>query len=119
MAVAPGELWLVSVPGEKTAQEAWDRLNRGTASLAVNSKFTIPDLKVGEGGNMHSFGSENGALFRYGRKFTCCSKSAFTFINHPPSRETRTTTVLFQVGTLDQLVGLSDDLAKLDGAAEA
>uniref|UniRef100_A0A1I7ZTK5 V-type proton ATPase subunit C n=1 Tax=Steinernema glaseri TaxID=37863 RepID=A0A1I7ZTK5_9BILA len=62
-----GELWLVSAPGEKTAQETWERLNSATSNLSSNSKFNIPDLKV---------------------------------------------------GTLDQLVGLSDDLAKLDSTTE-
>uniref|UniRef100_A0A914VA14 V-type proton ATPase subunit C n=2 Tax=Plectus sambesii TaxID=2011161 RepID=A0A914VA14_9BILA len=63
-----GEYWLVSVPGEKTTQEAWDRLNRATSDMSNNHKFNIPDLKV---------------------------------------------------GTLDQLVGLSDELGKLDAATEA
>jgi len=64
------EFWLISAPGEKTCQETWERLNRMTAvdnKLSTNSKFMIPDLKV---------------------------------------------------GTLDQLVGLSDDLAKLDQFCE-
>ncbi|VDD86614.1 unnamed protein product [Enterobius vermicularis] len=64
---APGDLWLVSAPGEKTPQDTWDKLNRATGNLSNNYKFNIPDLKV---------------------------------------------------GTLDQLVGLSDDLAKLDTTAE-
>jgi len=64
----PGELWIVSAPGEKTPQDTWDRLQSATSNLSTNNKFNIPDLKV---------------------------------------------------GTLDQLVGLSDDLAKLDSAAES
>lgn len=66
-APAPGEIWIVSAPGEKTPQDTWDRLQGATSNMATNNKFNIPDLKV---------------------------------------------------GTLDQLVGLSDDLAKLDTAAE-
>uniref|UniRef100_A0A1I8AUI8 V-type proton ATPase subunit C n=1 Tax=Steinernema glaseri TaxID=37863 RepID=A0A1I8AUI8_9BILA len=62
-----GELWLVSAPCEKTAQETWERLDNATSNLSTNSKFNIPDLKV---------------------------------------------------GTLDELVGLSDDLAKLDSTTE-
>ncbi|KAI1726277.1 v-ATPase subunit C domain-containing protein [Ditylenchus destructor] len=61
------EIWIISAPGEKTPQETWDRLQSVTSNLSVNSKFNVPDLKV---------------------------------------------------GTLDQLVGLSDDLTKLDSAAE-
>ncbi|XP_023344359.1 V-type proton ATPase subunit C [Eurytemora carolleeae] len=59
------EYWLISAPGEKTGQQTFDRLNQATSKqqLSTNSKFNIPDLKV---------------------------------------------------GTLDQLVGLSDDLGKLD-----
>ncbi|XP_065558802.1 V-type proton ATPase subunit C-like [Artemia franciscana] len=64
------EFWLVSVPGDKTPQQAFDKLNDVTNNqngLSENYKFNIPDLKV---------------------------------------------------GTLDQLVGLSDDLGKLDGFVE-
>ncbi|KIH46288.1 v-ATPase subunit C [Ancylostoma duodenale] len=68
MSVSSGEYWLISAPGEKGANDAWDKLNRATSNLSNNSKFNIPDLKV---------------------------------------------------GTLDQLVGLSDDLSKLDSTAEA
>jgi len=59
------EYWLISAPGDKTGQQTFDKLNGATSKsqLSVNSKFNIPDLKV---------------------------------------------------GTLDQLVGLSDDLGKLD-----
>ncbi|VDK33303.1 unnamed protein product [Anisakis simplex] len=46
MAYAPGDLWLISAPGEKTNQETWDKLNRTTSSLSSNYKFNIPDLKV-------------------------------------------------------------------------
>lgn len=64
------EFWVVSVPGDKTCQESWERLNRLTSvdnKLSTNYKWNIPDLKV---------------------------------------------------GTLDQLVGLSDDLTKLDQYCE-
>ncbi|MCP9266002.1 V-type proton ATPase subunit C [Dirofilaria immitis] len=67
MSFATGDLWLISAPNEGSPQETWDKLNRTTASMSVNYKFNVPDLKV---------------------------------------------------GTLDQLVGLSDDLAKLDTSAE-
>uniref|UniRef100_A0AAR2LF32 V-type proton ATPase subunit C n=1 Tax=Pygocentrus nattereri TaxID=42514 RepID=A0AAR2LF32_PYGNA len=65
------EFWLISAPGEKTCQQTWDKMNIATtrtANLSTNSKFTIPDLKV---------------------------------------------------GTLDVLVGLSDELAKLDSFVES
>jgi len=64
------EYWLVSVPGDKTPQQAFETLNNATNkqnNLSSNFKFPIPDLKV---------------------------------------------------GTLDQLVGLSDDLGKLDSYVE-
>ncbi|XP_018429037.1 PREDICTED: V-type proton ATPase subunit C 2 [Nanorana parkeri] len=63
------EFWLISVPGDKTNLTALERMNTVTtkASLSANSKFVIPDLKV---------------------------------------------------GTLDALIGLSDDLGKLDVFAE-
>uniref|UniRef100_A0ACB8GEY9 Uncharacterized protein n=1 Tax=Sphaerodactylus townsendi TaxID=933632 RepID=A0ACB8GEY9_9SAUR len=64
------EFWLISAPGDKANQTAWERMTTVTlkANLSNNSKFTIPDLKV---------------------------------------------------GTLDALVGLSDELGKLDTFAES
>uniref|UniRef100_A0A7M4FTY5 V-type proton ATPase subunit C n=1 Tax=Crocodylus porosus TaxID=8502 RepID=A0A7M4FTY5_CROPO len=64
------EFWLISAPGEKTCQQTWEKLHAATTknnNLSINSKFNIPDLKV---------------------------------------------------GTLDVLVGLSDELAKLDAFVE-
>lgn len=46
MSVSSGEYWLISAPGEKGANDAWDKLNRATSNLSSNSKFNIPDLKV-------------------------------------------------------------------------
>ncbi|NXT95589.1 VATC2 ATPase, partial [Anhinga rufa] len=64
------EFWLISAPGDKTNLQAWERMNTVTSksNLSSNSKFHIPDLKV---------------------------------------------------GTLDALVGLSDELGKLDSFAES
>uniref|UniRef100_A0A667WZZ5 V-type proton ATPase subunit C n=1 Tax=Myripristis murdjan TaxID=586833 RepID=A0A667WZZ5_9TELE len=65
------EFWLISAPGEKTCQQTWDKMMVATTrtnNLSTNSKFNIPDLKV---------------------------------------------------GTLDVLVGLSDELAKLDTFVES
>ncbi|NXJ98081.1 VATC2 ATPase, partial [Corythaixoides concolor] len=64
------EFWLISAPGDKTNLQAWERMNTVTSksNLSINSKFHIPDLKV---------------------------------------------------GTLDALVGLSDELGKLDCFAES
>ncbi|CAH1787691.1 unnamed protein product [Owenia fusiformis] len=64
------EFWLISAPGDKTCQMTWDRMNMATTkqnNLSLNTKFHMPDLKV---------------------------------------------------GTLDVLVGLSDDLGKLDTYCE-
>ncbi|XP_054239861.1 V-type proton ATPase subunit C 2 isoform X2 [Indicator indicator] len=64
------EFWLISAPGDKTNLQAWERMNTVTSksNLSSNSKFHIPDLKV---------------------------------------------------GTLDALVGLSDELGKLDSFTES
>ncbi|KAG8445646.1 hypothetical protein GDO86_010432 [Hymenochirus boettgeri] len=64
------ELWLISVPGDKTNMTTLERMNTVTskANLSSNAKFIIPELKV---------------------------------------------------GTLDALVGLSDELGKLDTFAES
>ncbi|XP_023558154.1 V-type proton ATPase subunit C 2 isoform X4 [Octodon degus] len=64
------EFWLISAPGDKENVQALERMNTVTAksNLSRNTKFTIPDFKV---------------------------------------------------GTLDSLVGLSDELGKLDAFAES
>ncbi|NXY85170.1 VATC2 ATPase, partial [Alcedo cyanopectus] len=64
------EFWLISAPGDQTNLQAWERMYMVTSksNLSSNSKFHIPDLKV---------------------------------------------------GTLDALVGLSDELGKLDSFAES
>uniref|UniRef100_A0A8B9IZ74 V-type proton ATPase subunit C n=1 Tax=Amazona collaria TaxID=241587 RepID=A0A8B9IZ74_9PSIT len=64
------EFWLISAPGDKANLQAWERMNTVTSksNLSSNSKFHIPDLKV---------------------------------------------------GTLDTLVGLSDELGKLDTVLKA
>jgi len=41
------EYMLVSAPGEPTPKKTWDLINERTSSLAINNKFSIPDLKVG------------------------------------------------------------------------
>ena len=66
------ECWIISAPGDKTPQQAFEKLNKATSGhgstlLSRNYKFPIPDLKV---------------------------------------------------GTLDSLIGLSDDLGKIDMFAE-
>ncbi|XP_060042965.1 V-type proton ATPase subunit C 2 isoform X1 [Erinaceus europaeus] len=64
------EFWLISAPGDKENLQALERMNTVTSksNLSYNTKFTIPDFKV---------------------------------------------------GTLDSLVGLSDELGKLDSFAES
>ncbi|XP_036904614.1 V-type proton ATPase subunit C 2 isoform X2 [Sturnira hondurensis] len=64
------EFWLISAPGDKENLQALERMNRVTSksNLSHNTKFAIPDFKV---------------------------------------------------GTLDSLVGLSDELGKLDTFAES
>lgn len=63
------ECWIISVPGGNSTQQKWQELQAATmgAGLSKNSKFTIPELKV---------------------------------------------------GTLDALIGLSDDLGKVDQFAD-
>lgn len=46
MAVNLNEIWIISVPGEKTPQESWEKLQTATSSLSASSKFNVPDLKV-------------------------------------------------------------------------
>jgi V-type H+-transporting ATPase subunit C len=48
MASNSDDFWLISVPGgEKSPQEAWEKLFRQVQSIASIFKFNIPNLKVG------------------------------------------------------------------------
>lgn len=40
------DFWLISVPGDKTPQESWEKLYKGIQNLATPYKFSIPNLKV-------------------------------------------------------------------------
>jgi hypothetical protein len=40
------DFWLISVPGDKTPQEAWEKLYKTVQSIATPFKFNIPNLKV-------------------------------------------------------------------------
>lgn len=40
------DFWLVSVPGDKTPQEAWEKLYKSVQNIATAFKFNIPNLKV-------------------------------------------------------------------------
>ena len=42
------EFWLVSVPPDKNGRSAYDSINQETASISVNFRFTLPELKVFE-----------------------------------------------------------------------
>jgi hypothetical protein len=48
MTAIGGEYWVVSAPGEQTAQEAFDRLNHAVSNITPVNRFNIPDLKVGD-----------------------------------------------------------------------
>ncbi len=43
------EYWLVSAPGDPSPHETWEKIKEQTGSLAINHKFNIPELKVGQG----------------------------------------------------------------------
>jgi hypothetical protein len=112
------EFWLISAPGEKTCQQSWDKMMMATThttNLSTNNKFNIPDLKVTTRTYPHA---PNLARKHSGPKylamvqcFVLCAVSVsincwycFNFCS--------------QVGTLDVLVGLSDELTKLDTFVE-
>jgi hypothetical protein len=40
------DFWLLSVPGDKTPQDSWEKLYKATQSIATPFKFNIPNLKV-------------------------------------------------------------------------
>ena len=40
------EFWLISVPGDKTPQESWEKMYKSVQQIAVPFKFNIPGLKV-------------------------------------------------------------------------
>lgn len=90
------EYWLISAPGDKTCQQTFDTMNNLTSkqnNLCNNFKFHIPDLKV-----------YNCRMF-YNSKYMIFNRQICPRF-------------IIQVGTLDQLVGLSDDLGKLDTYVE-
>lgn len=39
--------WLISVPGEKTPQDSWEKVSKTIAQYSSVFKFNIPNLKVG------------------------------------------------------------------------
>lgn len=41
------DFWLISVPGDKTPQESWERLYKTISATTTPCKFNIPNLKVG------------------------------------------------------------------------
>lgn len=43
---AMAEYWLVSVPGDPTPKDAWERIKDKTATMSLVNKFSLPDLKV-------------------------------------------------------------------------
>lgn len=91
------EFWLISAPGEKTCQQTWDKMNMATSqtNMSTNHKFNIPELKVND--------SKIQAYLLHIFTFLICLMRCG---------------VSQQVGTLDVLVGLSDELAKLDSFVE-
>ncbi len=40
------DFWLISVPGDKTPQESWEKLFKAVQPIATPFKFNIPALKV-------------------------------------------------------------------------
>lgn len=41
------DFWLISVPGDKTPQDSWEKLYKTVQPIAIPCKFNIPNLKVG------------------------------------------------------------------------
>lgn len=40
------DFWLISVPGDKTPQESWEKLFKSVQTIASPFKLNIPALKV-------------------------------------------------------------------------
>lgn len=40
------DFWLISIPGEKTPQESWEKLIKAVQPIASAFKLNIPNLKV-------------------------------------------------------------------------
>jgi V-type H+-transporting ATPase subunit C len=85
------EYWLISAPGDKTCQQTWETMNN------VTSKQN--NLSVNYKFHIPDLKVRPHVAFR----LRC---DPFYASN-------------MQVGTLDQLVGLSDDLGKLDGYVDS
>lgn len=86
------EFWVVSAPGDKTGEETYQKLFNLIKKQGTGYvfKFPIPDFKVG----------------LQGRVILTILLNFLLII------------ITYQIGTLDLLVGLSEELAKLDSFTE-
>lgn len=56
------DFWLISVPGDKTPQQAWEKLIQSIDNIANPYKFNIPNLKVGTLDQLFGLSDELGKL---------------------------------------------------------
>ena len=59
------DFWLISVPGDKTPQESWEKLYKTVQSITTPCKFNIPNLKVGTLDQLFGLSDEMNKLDSY------------------------------------------------------
>jgi hypothetical protein len=65
------EFWLVSVPGDKTPQQAWETLFRSVNGIANPFKFNVPNLKVGTLDQLFGLSDDLSKLDSFVERFVC------------------------------------------------
>ena len=63
------EFWLISVPGDKTPQQAWEKLVQSIDNIANPYKFNIPNLKVGTLDQLFGLSDDLGKLDSFVEKW--------------------------------------------------
>ena len=59
------DFWLISVPGDKTPQESWEKLFKAVQPIATPFKFNIPALKVGTLDQLFGLAEELGKMDQF------------------------------------------------------
>jgi V-type H+-transporting ATPase subunit C len=56
------DFWLISIPGDKTPQESYEKLSKNISATTTPCKFNIPNLKVGTLDQLFGLSDELGKL---------------------------------------------------------
>jgi V-type H+-transporting ATPase subunit C len=62
------EFWIISVPGDKTPHQTWEKLSESIKTIATSYKFNIPNLKVGTLDQLFGLSDELNKLDSYAER---------------------------------------------------